>query len=37
MITNRNVDKDDGLGSKLADLTFYVSDKVQVDQLAVIK
>jgi esterase/lipase superfamily enzyme len=32
MITNRNVIKDEGLGSKLADLTFYVSDKAQVDQ-----
>ncbi len=32
MVTNRNVDKDDGLGSKLANLTFYVSDSARVDQ-----
>ena len=32
MITNRNVDKDE-LGSKVTDLTFYVSDKAKVEQL----
>jgi len=33
MITNRNVEKENGLGSKLADLTFYVSDNARVEQL----
>ena len=30
MISNRDVDKN-GLGSELAELTFYVSDKAKVD------